>query len=371
MTYIKEKIGKSIKDIYQYFYKSKTGPNDTKLCLLLQKILRLCSYIEGTTELNVMNRVSLDMVQIVSFLFSNEDRKVLNEKVAKFLKLDYRYIYENVLENKTTNVENVRSEEALRYFSSRDKLIERFNEVFNDLGRGSVINLDALLRLKLARSKREIGYELQHQLQKSFNEYTKDESKDDLYKRIDDKKNYIQNQFGKIRTFHNHLRNSFVAKFEDLKAENYPLEYANYSMMNGNRSGMMNSNSSAMHYSRIYESHNKPLNKDDLDFHDELKKIDYDNSKANIEKLIDKERPQICMDPEVSRVYQDICSSVFSTQKIGHLQLTLSNLDYCISFERLVYAIVNVYHSINSIFRDVDDYKRSEKDYLKSVSGKI
>lgn len=58
--YIRTKMGQHIKDINQYFFKANPSQNDTKLCGLLHKLLKLISYFEGTNEQNVINRVTLD-----------------------------------------------------------------------------------------------------------------------------------------------------------------------------------------------------------------------------------------------------------------------------------------------------------------------
>ena len=43
--------------IYKGFYKSPTGPNDSKLVALLRKLSRLDEYFEGMTESNILTRV--------------------------------------------------------------------------------------------------------------------------------------------------------------------------------------------------------------------------------------------------------------------------------------------------------------------------
>jgi rRNA maturation protein Rpf1 len=108
-----------------------------------------------------------------------------------------------------------------------------------------------------------------------------------------------------------------------------------------------------------------------MEFYREIQNFQLKNPNEDISKLIDKDRPQVCMDPEVSRVYQDICSSCFNQDIIQNLQFTLNNLDYCISFERLIYAIVSIYHQIKAVFAEIEKFLSDEKYYLVKISEKI
>jgi hypothetical protein len=58
---IKEKMGTCVRDINELFYNRETGENDSKLCVLMGKVLRLVSYLESTNEGNVLGRVAVDL----------------------------------------------------------------------------------------------------------------------------------------------------------------------------------------------------------------------------------------------------------------------------------------------------------------------
>jgi len=131
----------------------------------LSKVLRLTSYIENTNEGNVANRVILDYKEICLYLFSDDfanDPKL--EKISKFLKLDNRKIYEHVLENNTSATENAYLSDGLNYMTNRDSLISRFNLCYEQFAnkKGVMINLEALLRVKLVRARMDIETELNY-----------------------------------------------------------------------------------------------------------------------------------------------------------------------------------------------------------------
>jgi hypothetical protein len=77
------------------------------------------------------------------------------------------------------------------------------------------------------------------------------------------------------------------------------------------------------------------------------------------------------MDPEVSRVYNDILYDKFNPSKVRDLDLNLTDLEYCISFERLVCTVSGIYHQMKSIFRDLEYFKKDEKSYLVKISEGI
>jgi bisphosphoglycerate-dependent phosphoglycerate mutase len=118
--------------------------------------------------------------------------------------------------DKNSNSKVAISEEGMRYFESRDNLIERFNKVYEDdtRRRGMTINLDAVFRVKIAQSKSVIQTELQHRLAKSINNYAKNEKNDYHYGELDKQKTGINNKFSKLKIFHDHLRNSYTARLE-------------------------------------------------------------------------------------------------------------------------------------------------------------
>ena len=100
LTYIKRKMNEVIKDINHYFYKSNPSKNDTKLTLLLQKIIRLVYFLESINEHNVKDKLCIDLKETLIYLFSGEtSQNFYAEKLSKFLRLDTKYIYENVFES--------------------------------------------------------------------------------------------------------------------------------------------------------------------------------------------------------------------------------------------------------------------------------
>lgn len=380
LTYIKRKMNEVIKDINHYFYKSNPSKNDTKLTLLLQKIIRLVYFLESINEHNVKDKLCIDLKETLIYLFSGEtSQNFYAEKLSKFLRLDTKYIYENVFESSTnTGVRDlaIRSDVS-NYFTKRDQVIEKFNDLFSDIRCkvGAIVNLDAVLKVKLSESQRYIQTELQHRVQKAFNDYSKEEIKKDIdYGLLCKHKGEINELFNRLKTFHYNIRNNFSSSsfndgefYKDFNDKMHymrnrmtetmnatsmfnqamPLDPHNVPMYNNHMAGNTNPNSVPCNHlsGNPHNSHNyqgnfftpgstihlekrKNYTPDDLFFHEKFNQIDIHHAKDEIKKMINVREADYGMDPNIARVYQDICSSFFNHQFINNINFSLKNWEY-------------------------------------------
>lgn len=418
LTYIKKKMNYVIKDVNHYFYKSNPSKNDTRLALLLQKIIRLVYFIESINEFNVKDKLCVDLKEVLIYIFSGEtSQNFYAEKLSRFLRLDSKYIYENVFESSTnTGVRDlaIRSDVA-NYFVKRDQVIEKFNSLFYDIRCkvGAIVNLDSLLKVKLSESQRLIQTELQHRVQKAFNDYSKEEIKKDIdYGLLCKHKGEINELFNRLKTFHYNIRNNFSSSsFNDdsfYKDYNEKMHYMRnrmteqmnpdtmaYNMMTGQAhhntmTGSINPNTMAFNTmtgstSTQFNFHGNYFNPgstanfqrkanytpDDLFFHQKFTQIDIKNAKEQIQKMIEVKEPTIGMDPNVARLYQDVCSSFFNHQFVNNINFSLKNWEYLLCFEKLILAINGAYRQMKIILDKLDYYKREEKDYYIKLSNHV
>lgn len=319
------------------------------------------------------------------FLFSggDEGKSFFGEEVGRFLKLDHRQIYENVLGNLGRAMPGHEHGEILMdsFGSKRDQVIDKFNHFYqeNIFGRNLAINSEALLRKKLSRCKNEILVELRSHMDAGFKKC--DASGANNYKYefsdLDRKKSEILEKFGKLKTLHSHLKNSFHWKLDNTQPSPSPYLNNFYSMSHVDSKFLYgNFLGPTLTASLPQPKSNEMFNGEDAnDYIQQLKLVREDNNKtldSKISDFLDKPRLAPSMDPEVSRVYNDILYDKFNPSKVSELNLNLlSDLEYCINFERLVCSISGVYHQMKSIFGDLEYFKKDEKKYLVKISEEV
>jgi hypothetical protein len=383
---VKEKMGNCVKDINELFYNRETSENDSKLCVLMQKILRLVSYLESTNEGNVLGRVAVDLKELCVFLFSpeKEEKSFFGEKVGRFLKLDNRQIYENILQNLGRAMPGQEHSEILMdsFGNKRDQVIDKFNHFYqeNIFGRNLAINSEALLRKKLSRCKNEILVEIRSHMDAGFKKC--DGVGENNYKYefsdLDRKKSAMLEKFGKLKTLHNHLKNSFHWKLDNTRPNDSPYLNNFYSMSHVNSKylygNFLGPNLAASMPQPGLPTPDQIFHEDASFYLEKLSSTKPDNNntlESKISDFVDKPRPIPAMDAEVSRVYNDILYDKFNPTKVRDLELNLTDLEYCISFERLVCSISGIYHQMKSIFGDLEYFKKDEKSYLVKISEGI
>jgi hypothetical protein len=118
--------------------------------------------------------------------------------------------------------------------NKRDQVIDKFNHFYqeNIFGRNLEINSEALLRKKLSRCKNEILVEIRSHMDAVFKKC--DGAGENNYKYefsdLDRKKSAILEKFGKLKTLHNHLKNSFQWKLDKTPPSDSPYLNNFYSM---------------------------------------------------------------------------------------------------------------------------------------------
>ena len=105
LNYIKQKFLIYKEDLNKLFLKSKIGKYDEKLIKLLQQIYKTLKYLEDTNSNNALDRLCVDLKQL--FITSlekdisrNEPESIdlVYENPKKYIKLDLKYIYEEILQ---------------------------------------------------------------------------------------------------------------------------------------------------------------------------------------------------------------------------------------------------------------------------------
>ena len=368
-TYIKQKISTCVRDINSSFYQKNPTKYDPKLCSLLNKVIKLLNYLGRDVDMyNISDRFMLDLKEILVYLLStqNYENFYSAHKLGKFVKLNSVHIRQNILSD----------EDFGSNIYARDDFIDMMNQIAQSHSNNSNsfphVNVDTILRVKVAENLKEINEKYLSTLQKSFTQSFNTSTSDNYIKSsfnlLNVDKKDISVKYEKLKDFHDNLKNCYL-KGVISKTENS--EFQNYNSYQKPKSVYGNFITPA---STIKNTPNKERtpNQFGLDFKENFSNAYKANDSSKyIKEILERTGPDVNADPEVSRVYQDICSSYFNSRYLQNMRSTLDNLDYCISFEKLVYIIVCIYHEIKDIFDMIDLFKNNEKNLYHKISEKV
>ena len=126
------------------------------------------------------------------------------------------------------------------------------------------------------------------------------------------------------------------------------------------------------------ERKNNMLNFSMISNEDLGKTYNLEYNKKQIEKMVDTPfEADICLDPEVSKIYQEILnlSSYDRLQeyynKIKQMSFSLTNLDYCIRQERLIYSITSIYQRIDQLQKDLEYFQNEIGEVMHAISDQL
>jgi len=166
-TYLQNKLAPLLPEIYKSFYKAPAGPYDSKLVNILQKIEKLFDYISNTSENNVLSKVNFHYIEILTFLFSGNNKEDLSKMIPSLVCLDMRNIVENVLGGggKEWMQSKVTGRGAL---DTRDEVIDKCKATMSTNPTPFLMNLEVIFKLKLLRDKIGLKHELYSHITKAL-----------------------------------------------------------------------------------------------------------------------------------------------------------------------------------------------------------
>lgn len=288
------------------------------------------------------------------------------------------------MENVTHTTDNAYLSDGLNYMTNRDSLINKFNLCYEQFAnkKGVMINLEALLRVKLVRGRNDIEVELNHFLSKSFHHFSTKDTKDHSFSSLDKKKMELLDRFARLRSFHHNLKFSYDVKLESIKSDVHLNQYHDFPK---NIDFYNQAHPERLHpYASVFQNYYKKgeqrlhvndhiLTNDQFNFYKEIRDIQ-NNERGiaeGVKRLIDKRPLDVEKDPVVSKVYQDICGNYLTPSRVSTLDFNLDNYDYTLAFEKLVLSVNCIFHKMKQTFTDLEYFQKDETYYVKKVVEEV
>jgi hypothetical protein len=165
--YIRDRLTPLMSRIYKAYYRAPSGPNDSKLVALLQKIGKLDEFFANLSEGNILSKINFHYIELITFLFSNNSKADLVRQIPNLVCLDMRHIVENVVEG--GGREWMKSEVTTRStFTTKENTIDNVNTLLTQHPKPFMLNLDVIFKLKLLRDKIDMKHELCYHIEKAL-----------------------------------------------------------------------------------------------------------------------------------------------------------------------------------------------------------
>jgi hypothetical protein len=211
-----------------------------------------------------------------------------------------------------------------------------------------VLNMDALFMVKVKGDPQSFKREFEVPLAKAFVEYGESLARFD--EQLNLGKQNLLRRFEAIKQFHSGLRSCAS------ETQNYDI-FKNFqnSAYDFAPDATKSQGSSNILFTPIYPNPHPPTNQPSSLFQPNPFSLPLTSSPNHLLKILDRPRPPIHQDPQISKLYNQITDQKFFTPNtLTSLQFCIENLDHCISLERLIMAIGCIYHEMQAILQEID-----------------
>lgn len=232
--------------------------------------------------------------------------------------------------------------------------------------RGVVLNLDALFMVKVKGDPQRLERELEVPLAKAFVKCG--ESLAGFDEQLSSGKQNLLRRFEALKKFHSSLRScaSETQNYDIFKNfENSAYDFA--------PDATKSPGSSHNLYAPTHPPPTHPqTTHPPTPPHPPPPSLPLTSSPNHLLKILDRPRPPIHLDPQISKLYNQIIDhNTFTLNTLPSLQFCLENLDYCISIERLIMAIACIYHEMQAILQEIDILGMEEAGVRLEEEGRV
>ena len=332
-NYIRNRLSPLLKPLTENFFKSPSGPHDSRVTSIIMKLLKLDEFFEDINESNLLSKLNFHYIELLSFMFSSDSRHDLVRKIPSMITIDLRNLIENVTEGGGRDwfSSNISTRNTLL---SKESLIDHLVRMCRSEPKKLIPNMDVLFRLKLMRDKSHLKNELRHHIDKAFQSFKSSEDKQAYLKDIHQAGELIKELMFKLKLSLKHLCTVRTANDAALDIMKNQEETALISAITGPNSEAIQPIVGAI-----------------------LRKPITENSFA---------------DGGVSRVFQEVHRGLFTPEVIARSKPTVANLTKFQDFERLTMCITRLYEQMDDVLYTLTNtHKKMEKDIMISLTKKI